>query len=59
MRRVGLFISRHQGIRVNAGPANQVGTKWGLSGDQVVVLCACVTERSIPEQMDVAGRETP
>lgn len=59
MKRLGLFIRSHQGIRANIEPANQVGTKWGLSGDQVVVLRACVTERSIPEQMDIAGRETP
>ena len=59
MKRLGLFIRSHQGIRANIEPANQVGTKWGRSGDHVVVLCACVTTRSIPEQMDDAGRETP
>ena len=35
---------------------DQVGTNWGLSGDQVVVLRACVTEKSISELMDVVGR---
>jgi len=33
-----------------------VGTKLGLSGDQVEVLRTCVTEMSISELMDIAGR---
>ena len=33
-----------------------MGTKLGLSGDQVEVLRTCVTETSISELMDIAGR---
>ena len=33
-----------------------MGTKLGLSGDQVEVLRTCVTEMSISELMDIAGR---
>lgn len=56
MTRPGLFVSSRQGIRANVESANQVGTKWGLSGDQVEVLRACVTEKSISELIDVVGR---
>lgn len=55
MTRPGLFVSSHQGIRANVESANQVGTRWGLSGDQIVVLRACVTEKSISELIDVVG----
>lgn len=33
-----------------------MGTKLGLSGDQVEVLRTCVAETSISELMDVTGR---
>ena len=33
-----------------------MGTKWGLSRDQVEALHACVTEKSVPELMNIAGR---
>lgn len=41
---------------VDVAPKDQVGTKLGLSRDQVEVLRACVTEKSIPDLMDVSGR---
>ena len=58
MKRLGQFISSHQGIRANIEPANQVGTRWGLSGDQVVVLCACMAG-PVTELIFLTGRETP
>lgn len=56
MKRLDLFVSSHQGIQANVESANQVGTKWGLGGDPVVVLRACVTEKSTSELMGVVGR---
>ena len=41
---------------ISAKPEDLVGTKLGLSGDQVEVLCICVAETSISELMDSAGR---
>ena len=41
---------------VSAKTGDLVGTKLGLSGDQVEVLRTCVTEMSISELMDIAGR---
>jgi len=41
---------------VSAKNRDLVGTKLGLSGDQVEVLRACMAEISISELMDIAGR---
>jgi predicted HTH transcriptional regulator len=41
---------------ISAKTGDLVGTKLGLSGDQVEVLRTCVAEMSISELMDVAGR---
>ncbi|MDD3932401.1 MAG: ATP-binding protein [Methanoculleus sp.] len=43
-------------LMVDVKPGDRVGTKLGLSGDQVEVLRICVTEMSISELMDIAGR---
>ncbi len=45
-----------RGISVDVEPESLVGTKWGLSRDQVEVLGACMTEKSIPELMGAVGR---
>jgi len=50
-----LWRAKHD-RRTDLEPGDQVGTRWGLSGDQVVVLRACVTERPISELMDIVGR---
>ncbi len=41
---------------IGAQTGNQVGTKLGLSGNQVEVLRTCVAETSMSELMDIAGR---
>lgn len=41
---------------IGAQTGDQVGTKLGLSGDQVEVLRTCVAETSMSELMDIAGR---
>ena len=41
---------------IGAQTGDQVGTKLGLSEDQVEVLRTCVAETSISELMDIAGR---
>ncbi|ABN57040.1 hypothetical protein Memar_1108 [Methanoculleus marisnigri JR1] len=41
---------------IGAQTRDLVGTKLGLSGDQVEVLRTCVAETSISELMDVTGR---
>lgn len=37
-------------------PEDQVGTRWGLSGDQVGVLRKCLADQAIADLMAVTGR---